>query len=183
MCVSAWWEGIRKKPDFSQCAHWQDKRQLAHETTWNSTWTQENFFVFVWGGQTLAQVAQTGCGVSILGNTQNLSGCGQMVTIWFKIVCLFKLHEFLFPLEKNSYLNDNYYFIDQDFIKSCTCAELFSCNLFLSVTIWMFNRHLIGSICVLIILIKHCVLEMLCVLYYSVSAVNLLYKSVWQKKL
>jgi len=80
-------------------------------------------------GQTLAQVAQAGYGVSILENIRNLSGCGQMVTISFKLVCLFKLEQFLFPLGKSSYLNDSYSFRDQEFMKFCRCVQQFSGSL------------------------------------------------------
>lgn len=71
MCINTWW-GIKKKVDSG--AQKQNKRQQAQIQIWEEPFKHKKKLFYDEGDQILTQVAQRGCVVSSLGDTQNLDG-------------------------------------------------------------------------------------------------------------
>lgn len=75
MSINTLWKGGKKTEPTSTDAQWWDQRQWAQTKTQEVPEHQEAL-LYCNGDWTWAQVAQTGCGVSLLGDTQKPSGDG-----------------------------------------------------------------------------------------------------------
>lgn len=73
-CIYTWWMGIETvEPDPSQWKARDNGHKLKHRKFHLNTWKSEDVAFYCEDGQILEQASQKDCGISILGDAQNLT--------------------------------------------------------------------------------------------------------------